>query len=64
LGYGFAAMMVRGFSSELVRLPLVIDRRTFAYAALAVLATASVTLWRVARGLDHVDLVAALKQRE
>ena len=64
LGYGFAAMMVRGFSSELVRLPLVIDRRTFAYAALAVLATASVTLWRVARGLDHVDLVGALKQRE
>ncbi|WP_040671712.1 ABC transporter permease [Rhodobacter ferrooxidans] len=64
LGYGFAALMVAAFSSEMVSMPLVISRATYAYATLVVLGTALAAALLVRRRLDHTDLVSALKQRE
>lgn len=63
-GYGFAALIVNGFSSDLVSLPLSISRRTYALAALIVTATALASALIVRRRLDRIDLVSALKQRE
>jgi putative ABC transport system permease protein len=63
-GYGFAALITAGFSSDLVSMPLVVDRRTFAFAAVVVLTTALVTALIVRRRLDRIDLVSALKQKE
>lgn len=63
-GYGLAAAMSRGFSSEIVTMPLVVDRSTLFAAAAIALGTALVTSVAVARGLARVDLVSALKSRE
>ncbi|WP_145111527.1 ABC transporter permease [Cereibacter sediminicola] len=63
-GYGLAALMAQGFSTDVVSLPLVIERRTYALAALIVLASALGSAFAVRRRLDRMDLVAALKARE
>lgn len=63
-GYGFCALMVAQFSTEVVSVPLVVSSRTFASAALLVLATALTATLLVRRSLDDLDLVQSLKQRE
>lgn len=63
-GYGFARLIVEGFSSDIVSLTLMISRRTYALAALIVTATALGSALVVRRRLDRIDLVSALKQRE
>ena len=63
-GYGFAALMVAGFSTELISIPLVVSRQTYGFASLMVLGTALAAGVAVRRRLDRVDLVGALKQRE
>jgi putative ABC transport system permease protein len=64
LGYGLAALSIAGMSSDLYRVPLVVEPSTFAFAATVVLlATAAVALLlrlRVAR----LDLVTVLKTKE
>jgi putative ABC transport system permease protein len=64
LGYAFAAALVAAFNTELYRFPLVVTTRTFAFAACAVLVSATVSGLAVRRRLDHLDLVAVLKTRE
>lgn len=63
-GYGFCALMVTAFSTEVVSVPLVVSSRTFASAAVLVLATTLVATTLVRRRLDRLDLVQSLKQRE
>lgn len=63
-GYGFAALVAAGFSTDVVTLPLVVARRTYALAALIVLATALGAALVVRRRLDRIDIVSALKARE
>lgn len=63
-GYGVAALMVRGFSTDVVSLPLVIERSTYASAALVVTLTALAVAFIVRRRLDGTDLSSALKRRE
>lgn len=63
-GYGFARLMTQGFSSDIISLPLVISRGTYAQSALTVLATALVSVLLVRRRLDRIDIVTALKQKE
>ncbi|MCT2540112.1 ABC transporter permease [Sedimentimonas flavescens] len=63
-GYGFAALVVQGFSTDVVALPLVVNRQTFAYASLIVLATALAAALVVRRRLDRIDIVQALKARD
>jgi putative ABC transport system permease protein len=64
LGYVFAGALVAAFNTELYRFPLVVTTRTFAFAACAVLAAATLSGLAVRRRLDHLDLVAVLKTRE
>lgn len=63
-GYGFAALITEGFSSDIVSLRVVISRRTYAAAAIIVVATALVSALVVRRRLDRIDIVSALKQKD
>jgi len=64
LGYGLALAMTEGFKTELFRVPLVIERSTYAWSALAAAASAIGSAFLVKRRLDSLDLVAVLKSRE
>jgi putative ABC transport system permease protein len=64
LGKFFAWWMCTMFDQELFRFPLVVTARTYAWSALVVILAAAVSGLVVRRNLDHLDLVAVLKQRE
>jgi putative ABC transport system permease protein len=64
IGYGLALAMVMGFETELFRIPLVIERATYAWAAIIVVAGAAVSALLVRRRIDRFDLVEVLKTRE
>jgi putative ABC transport system permease protein len=64
LGKFFAWWMITMFDQELFRFPMVVSHRTYAWSALVVIVAASVSGLIVRRNLDHLDLVAVLKQRE
>lgn len=63
-GYGFAALSAAGMSSELVNIPLVVSRQTYAWATVIVFLSALASVLVVRRRLDRVDLASALKQKE
>jgi putative ABC transport system permease protein len=64
LGYGLAALTHAAYDTELFRLPLAVDRSTYAFSA-AVILTASVFSGLVVRRmLDRLNLIAVLKTRE
>ncbi len=62
-GYILAGMVAAGMETELYRAPLIVDRDTYAKAALvaivSTLASAVIMRWRIAR----MDLIAVLKTR-
>ena len=65
LGYGLAALTVATVgSTELYRIPLVVEPRTFATAAGGVILAAIVSCLIVRRRLDRLDLVGVLKTRD
>jgi putative ABC transport system permease protein len=64
LGNAFASWMVAAFDQELFRFPMIISRRTYAWASLVVMVASAVSGLMVRRNLDHLDLVAVLKSRE
>jgi putative ABC transport system permease protein len=64
IGYGFAAFTTLGLDTEMYRIPLVVDRATFGFAAVVVLAAALFSALVVRRRLDHLDLIAVLKTKE
>lgn len=64
LGNFFAWWMCTMFDQELFRFPLVVTGRTFAWSSLVVILAATASGLVVRRNLDHLDLVAVLKQRE
>ncbi|MBF9029590.1 FtsX-like permease family protein [Rhodobacterales bacterium HKCCE3408] len=64
VGYGFCTLMADGFSTEVVTIPVVVTRRTYAVAALIVILTALASTLVVGRRLDRIDIVSALKQKE
>ena len=64
LGYLFAGWMTLGLQTEIYRIPLVVDRSTFAFAAIVVIIAAIVSGLIVRRRIDHLDLVAVLKSRD
>lgn len=63
-GYGLAAFMVQNLETDLYRIPLYIERDTYALSAAAVLAASLLSGLLVRRRLDRLDLVAVLKTRE
>jgi putative ABC transport system permease protein len=64
LGAGLAWVMVTAFESDLFRLPLVIQPRTYALAAMALAGSGLFAGLLVRRRLNRLDLVAVLKTRE
>jgi putative ABC transport system permease protein len=64
LGYGLAWLITTGLESELFRVPLIIERRTYAYVALVVIVAALISGLVVARRIARLDLIAVLKTRE
>ncbi len=64
IGYGFAYALVRGFESELYRVPLVLETNVYAASSLIVIVATLVSALVVRRRIDRLDLVAVLKTRE
>lgn len=64
LGSGIAAALVRGSSSDLYAIPLVLEPSGFARASLIVLAASLLSSLIVRRRLDQLDLVQVMKTRE
>jgi putative ABC transport system permease protein len=64
IGYAFAAFATLTLDTEMYRIPLVVDRSTFGFAAVVVLAAALFSALVVRRRLDHLDLIAVLKIKE
>ena len=64
LGYLFAAAMVRGYSTELYRVPFFIGREVYAWSSLIVIAAAIASGLVVRRRIDRLDMIAVLKTRE
>ncbi|MGI9318986.1 MAG: ABC transporter permease, partial [bacterium] len=64
LGYLFAWMVVKGFESDIYRIPFVVNSDTFASASLVVIAAAILSALIVRRRIDRFDLVRVLKTRE
>jgi putative ABC transport system permease protein len=63
-GYWLAFSVTMGFETELFRLPLIIDRSTYATAALIVLGAAIVSAYFVQRRVAALDMIAVLKTRD
>jgi putative ABC transport system permease protein len=64
LGYLLSWSVVKGFDSDLFRIPFVINQSTFAVASLTVLAVAALSALVVRRRIDTFDLVHVLKTRD
>jgi putative ABC transport system permease protein len=64
LGYGICALLVYSMQSELYRMPLVINERTFAYTSLIIGVASALSGALILRRLRRLDLVAVLKARE
>ena len=64
LGYGFAWLMIAGFTSDLYRIPLIISASTYAWSSLVVLLAAFISALVVRTRINRLDLIAALKTRE
>ena len=64
LGFAFAWSASAALDTEMYRIPLVVDRATYAFAATVVIIAALLSGLLVRRRLDHLDLIAVLKTRE
>ncbi|MBU2192723.1 MAG: ABC transporter permease, partial [Alphaproteobacteria bacterium] len=64
LGYLFAWSVVKGFESDLFRIPFVVDAATYATASLVVLSVAVLSALIVRARIDRLDLIRVLKTRE
>lgn len=64
IGTGFALLVVRAFSSELYRVPLVIGPEVYAWASLVVIAAALASALLVRGRISTLDMVEVLKTRE
>ena len=65
IGYGLASGLIKFLADfELIRFPLVISSRTYAWGAVVVMVSAAFSGLMVRRRLDHLDLVEVLKTRE
>ncbi|MCW8906600.1 MAG: FtsX-like permease family protein, partial [Sedimenticola sp.] len=64
LGYGLCAYMAVAFDTELYRVPLVLGRDVYAFAASVVLVSALLSAIMIWRNLGQLDMVAVLKTKE
>nr|WP_092993255.1 ABC transporter permease [Thiohalomonas denitrificans] len=64
IGYGFAWLIAENLTSELYRIPLVLEASTYGFSAMVVLIAALLSGEIMRRRLYRLDLVAVLKTRE
>ncbi len=64
LGWILAWSVARGMSSELFRIPLIVEPSTHGAAILIVMAGAAISAFLVRRRIDELDMIAVLKTRE
>jgi len=64
IGYGFSYLTTIVLDTETHRFPLVIQRSTFAYSTVVVLAAASLSSLYVRRRVNDLDLISVLKVKE
>jgi len=64
IGRGICAYVAKALESDLFRVPIVIEPRTYALAASVVIVSACMSGLIVRHRLDHLDLVAVLKTKE
>lgn len=64
LGAGFAWSLIQSFESELYRVPFIIERSTYAHAALVVIGAVVLSAMIVRRRVNRLDLIEVLKTRE
>jgi len=64
LGNGLCGYIAASLDNELYRVPLILAPHTYAFAALVILASATVSGLLVRRRLDHLDLIEVLKTKE
>ena len=64
MGRGMSAYIARAISSDLFRVPAVVEQGTYSLAAAVVVAAACLSGLIVRHRLDHLDLVAVLKAME
>lgn len=64
IGYGLAALMSAAYNSELYRLPLVINKSTYAFTFVIVILAAIGSGLIIRRQINRLDLIAVLKTRE
>jgi putative ABC transport system permease protein len=64
LGYLLSWTIVRMTHTDMIAIPIVIAPRTYAFAALAIVAAGVASALIVRRRIDRLDMVAALKTRE
>lgn len=64
IGYALAYGIVQGFASDVYRVPLIIDLKTYAVSSLIVVGAAVAAALIVRRRVDRLDLIAVLKTRD
>lgn len=64
IGYGLCAFLAFQFDTDLYRIPLVLEHHVYAFAALVVILSATVSGLMIWRNLGRLDMVAVLKSKE
>jgi putative ABC transport system permease protein len=64
IGHGMCAYIAENMKTDILRVPLIMEGSTYAFAALVVLVSACISGLIVRRRLDHLDLIAVLKTKE
>ena len=64
LGLGLAWVVVHLTHQDMMAIPVVVAPRTYAYAALSILAAGCISALIVRRRIDRLDLIGVLKTRE
>ncbi len=64
IGYGLCAYLAFAFDTDLYRIPLVLGRNVYGFAATVVFASSLVSAMMIWRNLARLDMVAVLKTKE
>jgi putative ABC transport system permease protein len=64
IGYALVAAFVQGLDTEVYRIPLIIERTTYVFAALVVILAALISGIVVQKRIRDLDLIGVLKTRE
>jgi putative ABC transport system permease protein len=58
------AYIAENMKTDIIRIPLILEANTYAFAAVVVLVASCISGLIVRRRLDHLDLIAVLKTKE